>query len=319
MATATWVKEILEKRGITYEETHHPVAFTAQQVAQSEHISGNCVAKVVVAMANGRPVELILPASRTVVLDHVADCSRAGCCCAWPLRPKWRRISPTARRGRFPLYAAGKMFRCSWTPAMSNVRELVFQAGTHEDAIRLQLEDWLTLVTPRGVLSQSRSIPRARRLSQAAKTWGLHVRIAGRNHRLKNRKHESGQPGGGQGRIEVVGKTGVYPGSGPYPPGEAAVRTPVNFVHGQRDEQGREVEGGSELIYLAEGDPARRRNPPHQRAAAASEKRDHSTLLSRRRDMATRHLKTRPQWEDALRSGAAKPSMPDWWPTTLPI
>jgi hypothetical protein len=31
------------------------------------------------------------------------------------------------------------------------------------------------------------------------------------------------------------------------------VRTPGEFVHGQRDEQWREVEGGSELTYLAEG------------------------------------------------------------------
>ena len=79
MATATWVKEILEKRGITYEETHHPVAFTAQQVAQSEHISGNCVAKVVVAMADGRPVELILPASRAGARPR-AQTARRGCC-----------------------------------------------------------------------------------------------------------------------------------------------------------------------------------------------------------------------------------------------
>lgn len=33
--------------------------------------------------------------------------------------------------------------------SMSNAAELVFQAGTHEDAIRLQLEDWLALVNPR--------------------------------------------------------------------------------------------------------------------------------------------------------------------------
>ena len=80
--------------------------------------------------------------------------------------------------------------------SMSNVRELVFQAGTHEDAIRLQLEDWLTLVTFRAwSSSQSRSIPRARRLSQAAKTWGLHVRIAGRNHRLKNRSARAASRG----------------------------------------------------------------------------------------------------------------------------
>jgi hypothetical protein len=58
---------------------------------------------------------------------------------------------------------------------------------------------------------------------------------------------EDGEPGGGRGRTDTVGRTGVYPGSGPYPAGEAEVRTPESFVHGQRDAEGREVSGGSEL------------------------------------------------------------------------
>ena len=61
---------------------------------------------------------------------------------------------------------------------------------------------------------------------------------------------DRGEPGGGRGRNDAVGRTGVYPGSGPYPAGEAAVRTPATFVHGQRDAEGREESGGSEPIYF---------------------------------------------------------------------
>jgi len=64
---------------------------------------------------------------------------------------------------------------------------------------------------------------------------------------------DSGQPGGGKGRVDEVGKSPVYPGSGPYPSGEAEVKTPGSFVHGQVDEQGRPVEGGSEIIMTEEG------------------------------------------------------------------
>src|SRR3712207_1568386 len=71
MSTATWIRNELEQRGVAYEEVHHPEAYTAQQVAQCEHFSGHRVAKVVVVMADGRPVELILPASRRVNLDRV--------------------------------------------------------------------------------------------------------------------------------------------------------------------------------------------------------------------------------------------------------
>jgi hypothetical protein len=60
-------------------------------------------------------------------------------------------------------------------------------------------------------------------------------------------RSESGLPGGWQGRIDVTGRSGVYSASGPMPRGEAELRTPAEFVRGQYDDQGRQVEGGSEL------------------------------------------------------------------------
>lgn len=63
-------------------------------------------------------------------------------------------------------------------------------------------------------------------------------------------RRESGVPGGGQGRRDVVGQSGVYPGSGPLPNGPADLRTPAEFVRGQTDAEGRPVEGGSELTYF---------------------------------------------------------------------
>ena len=63
-------------------------------------------------------------------------------------------------------------------------------------------------------------------------------------------RRESGLPGGGQGRIDQVGLSGVYPGSGPWPAGAVEIRSPASFVPGQVDDEGRPVEGGSELIYF---------------------------------------------------------------------
>ena len=71
MTSTGWIKEMLDKWGVAYESLHHRIAFTAQEVAQSQHVSGNSLAKVVVIIADGRPVELILPASRRAELDRV--------------------------------------------------------------------------------------------------------------------------------------------------------------------------------------------------------------------------------------------------------
>ena len=73
MATATWIKNTLSQRGVAFEEQHHPEVFTSQEVAQCEHVSGHRMAKVVVVLADGRPVEAILPASRRVGLARLRE------------------------------------------------------------------------------------------------------------------------------------------------------------------------------------------------------------------------------------------------------
>lgn len=63
-------------------------------------------------------------------------------------------------------------------------------------------------------------------------------------------KRESGQPGGGAGRRDVVGPTGVYPMSGGIPPGHRLeIRTPAAWGQGERGAAGYDDAGGSELIY----------------------------------------------------------------------
>jgi len=47
---------------------HHRAAYSAQDVAASEHIPGKLVAKVVMAFADGKLVMLVLPASHRVDL-----------------------------------------------------------------------------------------------------------------------------------------------------------------------------------------------------------------------------------------------------------
>jgi Ala-tRNA(Pro) deacylase len=148
MATATWIKSELDQCGIVYDELHHLDAFTAQDMAHREHVTGHRVAKVVIVIADGRPVELILPASRRVDLDaarevlgvdHVrlatedeiaayfTDCERG----AIPAMRHWQGV---------PV----------WMDATMCVEgDIVFPAGTHRDAVRMRFHDWFRLVGPR--------------------------------------------------------------------------------------------------------------------------------------------------------------------------
>jgi len=62
-------------------------------------------------------------------------------------------------------------------------------------------------------------------------------------------RRESGQPGGGAGRRDEVGPTGVYPMSGGIPPGKhPEIRTPAAWGQGDRGAEGYNDAGGSELV-----------------------------------------------------------------------
>src|SRR5919109_3672629 len=60
---------------------------------------------------------------------------------------------------------------------------------------------------------------------------------------------ESGQPGGGQGRKDEVGRSGVYPMLRPNAPASAEVRSAGSWGQGERGGAGYENHGGSQLSY----------------------------------------------------------------------
>jgi hypothetical protein len=60
---------------------------------------------------------------------------------------------------------------------------------------------------------------------------------------------ESGMPGGGKGRRDEVGPTGVYPVSAGIPEGRhLEIRTPAAWGQGERGAEGYNDSGGSELV-----------------------------------------------------------------------
>jgi Ala-tRNA(Pro) deacylase len=148
MSTATWIKNELEQKGVHFDELQHSEAFTAQAVAQQEHVSGHRVAKVVAIMADGHPVELILPASRRVRLDAVkriinADRVRLAS------EAEIDRYFTDCERGAIPALRHWPRIGLLMDGSLHVDGDIVFPGGTHRDAIRMRFDDWFYLVEPR--------------------------------------------------------------------------------------------------------------------------------------------------------------------------
>jgi Ala-tRNA(Pro) deacylase len=146
--TTSWIRNLLRQRGVPYHELHHPEAFTAQELAQREHVSGHRVAKVVIVLADGRPIELVLPASRRVVLERVRDLLGATDV-RLAQENEIEKSFSDCEVGAVPPLRHWKDVDVLMDASMQIEGEILFQAGTHRDAVRLRFEDWFQIVNPR--------------------------------------------------------------------------------------------------------------------------------------------------------------------------
>jgi Ala-tRNA(Pro) deacylase len=148
MATATWVCDELDQRGIAYQELHHPDAYTAQELARREHVSGHRVAKVVCVLADGRPVELVLPASRRVMLDwvrHLLGAREA----RLATEPELARHFPDCEVGAIPALRHWRGVEVIVDGHLCCGGDILLLGGTHRDALRMNFDDWFEVVRPR--------------------------------------------------------------------------------------------------------------------------------------------------------------------------
>ena len=143
-----WVTSTLEEEHIPFRIRHHRPVFTAQEVAAAEHVSGHCLAKVVVVMADEELVFVVLPASQRLDLRAVSHALNCGQC---------RLATEQEMAMRFPDCEVGALPPLPHWDGVTMLADkrllekdgpIVFQAGTHEDAIELAASDWSRVAHP---------------------------------------------------------------------------------------------------------------------------------------------------------------------------
>ncbi|MEW6231577.1 MAG: YbaK/EbsC family protein [Chloroflexota bacterium] len=145
-------KERLEKylrdNGVSFQTMLHPTAYTAQEVAAAQHIPGKQVAKVVMAKADDRMVMLVLPAPSRIDFDklkgllEVKDVRLAK-------EEEFGDIFPDCNLGAMPPFGNLYDIPVYVDTSLTEDLEIVFQAGTHRDTMKIRYADYARLVNPK--------------------------------------------------------------------------------------------------------------------------------------------------------------------------
>ena len=148
MDCKTRLERYLRENGVPYSLHHHPPAFTAQAVAESEHVSGRAVAKVVIVFADGKLAMLALPASRRVNFARAAETLGASDV-RLAHEEEFQAAFPDCDLGAMPPFGNLYDVETFVDRSLLGAETIVVNAGTHEDTIHLRYADYERLVRPK--------------------------------------------------------------------------------------------------------------------------------------------------------------------------
>jgi Ala-tRNA(Pro) deacylase len=147
MAIPLSVRRFVESRGVPYFPIHHRAAFTAQEEAAASHVRGREWAKTVVCLVDGQPVLVLLPAHDHVDLDALRSTTGARDV-RLATEHEFSGLYPECETGAMapfgPLYGQPVYM----DESLAADKEIAFHAGTHVDAMRMALSDFVALVHP---------------------------------------------------------------------------------------------------------------------------------------------------------------------------
>ena len=138
------VREYLLTHGVAYEMTDHPLAFTAQRVAESEHISGKQIAKPVILLADDRFVMAVVPGHKHVDLDKaqaVLGCGEV----RMARESEFATAFGDCEAGAEPPLGGLYAMRTILDTRLSGER-ITFRGGSHTQTITMALEDYREIV-----------------------------------------------------------------------------------------------------------------------------------------------------------------------------
>lgn len=141
------IHQFLREAHVAYSVEPHRAAYTAQEEAAAMHVPGRDWAKVVICFVDGEPIEAVVPAPLVVNLDRLLDLA-GGSEIRLALEDDLIRLFPDCEPGAMPPFGPLYGQQVFVDVALAGEPEIVFNAGTHTEAIRMRWADFAASVRP---------------------------------------------------------------------------------------------------------------------------------------------------------------------------
>ena len=141
------LQQCLETHGIEYSTIPHPVTYTAMRTAEAAHVPGGELAKCVIISIEGQMAMAVIPSTHRLDLDKLGR---------WAGLASVRLASEEEFKSTFPDCEIGAMppfgnlygVQVYVADVLAHEKRIVFNAGSHSEAIEMTFADFDRLVKP---------------------------------------------------------------------------------------------------------------------------------------------------------------------------
>jgi Ala-tRNA(Pro) deacylase len=147
MTMSARLKTYLDENRIHYTLMSHSPAYTAQAAAATMHVPGKELAKSVVVTAGNQSALAVLPASFHVNLKKLGEL--LGKPTRLASEQEFISLFQDCELGAMPPFGQLYKLPVFVDRSLEADEEIVFNAGTHRDAIRMKYADFKKLVSPK--------------------------------------------------------------------------------------------------------------------------------------------------------------------------
>jgi Ala-tRNA(Pro) deacylase len=146
MSISTRLKSFLDESQIPYSVVTHSTAYTAQGAAATMQISGKELAKSVVLSTGEEMILAVLPAPNHVRLDQLG--AEVGKSLRLATEQEFSSLFPDCELGAMPPFGSLYNLPACVNESLAADEVIVFNAGTHRDAIRMRYDDFVRVAKP---------------------------------------------------------------------------------------------------------------------------------------------------------------------------
>jgi Ala-tRNA(Pro) deacylase len=147
MSISRTLKDYLDREHVHYDVLPHPEAFRATAIAQALHTPEKEMAKVVIVKVEERFAMAVLPASWQIDLHRLREVFLTRHV-RLATEDEFKDLFPDCEVGAMPPFGILYGLPVYVDQSLAEDEQILFQAGTHSEAIRMRYQDFAALVFP---------------------------------------------------------------------------------------------------------------------------------------------------------------------------